>query len=134
MVDEGNVVGDACLRSEILEVSDVFLEAIVHDSIGAFERLLSELGELKTSGCFGIIGEESGLKAGSEFVKCFLRVGDRGVRHPVIPHFGERDSMSLAHFVKCGHDLVGVRGINCRVYGKVGLHGLDPSYGVGGFS
>ena len=134
MVDEGDVVGDTCLRGKVLEVSDVFLEPIIHNAVKAFEGFLSELGELETCGCLGIIGEEGGLKVGSKFIESFLRVGDRGVRHPVIPHFGERDSSSLAHFVKCGHDLVGVRGVNHRVDGKVGLHGLDPSYSVGGFS
>ena len=112
----------------------MFLKTIVHDSIRAFEQFLSELGELETSSCLGIIGEESGLKVGGEFVECLFRVGDGSVHHPVISHFRERDSSSLAHLVKHGHDLVGVRGVNCGVDGKVGLHGLDPSYCVGGFS
>ena len=86
------------------------------------------------SGCFSIVGEESGFEVGCEFVKGFLRVSDRSIRHPVIPHFGERDSAPLAHLVKHGHDLVGVRGVNRGVDGKVGFHGLNSSYCIGGFS
>ena len=108
LVDEGDVVRDACLRSKVLKVGDVFLEAIIHDSIGAFERLLSKLGELETSGCLGIIGEEGGFKVGSEFVEGFFRVGDGSICHFVIPHFRERDSSSPTHLVECGYDLVDV--------------------------
>ena len=45
LVDEGNVISDSCFRSKILEVSDVFLESIVCDFIGAFE-LLGELEQV----------------------------------------------------------------------------------------
>ena len=38
--------------------------------------------------------------------------------------------MSLTHFVERGHDPVCVRGVNRGVDGEVGLHGLDPSYGI----
>ena len=69
LVNEGNIVGDTCLGSEGLEVSDVFLEYIIHDAIRAFERFLGELGELKTDGCFDIIGEKCGFEIGREFVK-----------------------------------------------------------------
>ena len=62
MVDEGDIVGDTCLRSKVLEVGDVFLETIIHDSVGAFEQFLSQFGELKTSGCLGIIGEKGGFE------------------------------------------------------------------------
>ena len=134
MVDEGDIVRDTCLRGQVLEVGDVLLEAIVHDSVGAFERFLGELGEFETSGRFGVKGKESGFKVGGELIKSFLGVSNRVVRHFVIPHLGKRDSASLAHFVKRGHDLVCVRGVNRGVDGKVGLHGLDPSYSIGGFS
>ena len=33
LVNEDDIIGDSCLRSEILEVSDVLLESIVQDSI-----------------------------------------------------------------------------------------------------
>ena len=134
MVDEGDVVGDTCLRSEVLEIGDVFLKSIVYNAIRAFEGFLSELGELETRGCFGIIGEKGRFKVGCKFVEGFLRAGDRSIRHPVIPHLRERDFASLAHLVKHGHDLVRVRGIDCRIDGEVGLHGLNPSYSVRGFS
>ena len=134
MIDEGDIVGDTCFGSKVLEVGDTFLKPIVHNAVRAFEEFLSELGELKTSGCLGIVGEESGLKVGGEFVKGFLRVGNGSIRHPVIPHFREGDSLSLAHLVKRGHDLVGVRGVNRGVDGEVGFHGLNSSYCIGGFS
>ena len=58
LVDEGDVVGDTCFRSKVLEIGDVFLESIVHDAVRAFEQFLSELGELEAGGCLGVIGEE----------------------------------------------------------------------------
>ena len=42
--------------------------------------------------------------------------------------------MSFAHFVESGHDFVNVQSIDRGVDGKIGLHGLDPSYGVSRFS
>ena len=75
------------------------MEAIVDDSIGAFERFLGELGELEACGCLGVVGKESGLEVRRKFVEGFLGVGDGSIRHPVIPHFRERDSSSLAHLV-----------------------------------
>ena len=134
LVDEGDIVRDSCFRSKILEVGNVFLESVIHDPIRAFERLLGELGELKPGSGFGIIGKESGLKVRSKLVEGFFGIGDRAVRHLVIPHFRERDASSLAHFVESGHDLVNIGGINRGVDGEIGLHGLDPSYSVGGFS
>ena len=134
MVNEGDVVGDTCFRSKVLEVGDIFLKTIVHDSIRAFERFLSQFGELKTSSCLSIIGKKGGFKVRCEFVEGFLGVGNGSICHPIIPHFGEKDSTSLAHLIECGHDLVSVRGVNRGIDGKVGLHGLDPSYCVGGFS
>ena len=50
-------------------------------------------------------------------------------------HISEKETpRPLLILLKCGHDLVGVRGVNRRVDGEVGLHGLDPSYGIRGFS
>ena len=120
--------------SKILEVGDIFLESVVHNPIRAFERLLSELGELEPGSGLGIIGEEGGFKVGGKLVEGFLSVGDRGIHHFVIPHFQERDSVSLTHFVESGHDSVSVGGINGGVNGEVGLHGLNPSCSVSGFS
>ena len=134
MVDEGDIVRDTRLRGQVLEVGDILLEAIVHDSVGAFERFLGELGELEARSCLGVVGKEGGFEVRRELVEGFLRVSDGSVRHSVIPHFRERDSSSFAHLVQHGHDLVGVRGVNRGVDGKVGLHGLDPSYCVRGFS
>ena len=134
MVDKGDIVGDASLGGKVLEVGDILLKPIIHNAIRAFEGFLSELGELETCGCLGIIGKEGGLKVGCKLVEGFLGVSDRGIRHPVIPHLRERDSASLTHLVEHGHDFVGVRGVNCRIDRKVGLHGLDSSYCVRGFS
>ena len=74
LVNEGNVVGDTCLGSEVLEVSDVFLESIVHDAIRAFERSLGELGELKVGGCFGIIGKNVDSKLDVNLSEVFLEL------------------------------------------------------------
>ena len=41
LVDESDVVGDACLRGKVLEVSDILLESIIHNSIRAIEQFLS---------------------------------------------------------------------------------------------
>ena len=78
--------------------------------------------------------EESGFKVWSELVEGLFRIGDRGICHLVIPHFRERDSVSLVHFVKSGHNLVNIRSVNRGVDGEVGLHSLDPLYSVSGFS
>ena len=37
LVDEGNVANDSCFRSKILEIGDVLLESVIHDSIRVFE-------------------------------------------------------------------------------------------------
>ena len=37
LVNKGNVIGNSCFRSEVLKVSDIFLESVVHNSIWAFE-------------------------------------------------------------------------------------------------
>ena len=37
LVNEGNIVGDTCFGGEVLEISDVFLESIVHNAIRVFE-------------------------------------------------------------------------------------------------
>ena len=87
LVDESDVVGDACLRGKVLEVSDILLESIVHNSIRAFEQFLSELGELEVSSCFSVIGEKCRLKVGCKFVEGLFRIGDRDIHHLVIPHF-----------------------------------------------
>ena len=81
-------------------------------------------------GYFGIKGVESGFEVQSEFIKGFLRVGDGSISHLVIPGFGIRSSSSSTHFFQGGHDLGGVRGVESRVQGEVGLHGLDPLGGI----
>ena len=87
LVDEGNIVSDFCFRSKILEIGDVLLEPIVHYTVRAFERFLSELGELEASGCLSVIGEKRRLKVGCKFVEGFFSAGDGSICHPVIPHF-----------------------------------------------
>ena len=87
LVDEGDIVGDTCLGGQVLEVSDILLETVVHNAIRAFEQFLSELGELEAGSHLGVVGEERGFKVRRKFVKGFLGVGDRGICHLVIPHF-----------------------------------------------
>ena len=87
LVNEGDVIGDSCLRDKILEVGDVLLESIIHDFVRAFEQFLGKLGELKLCSDFGVIGEKCGFKVGSELVKGFVSIGDRDICHLVIPHF-----------------------------------------------
>ena len=62
MVDEGDIVGDTCLRGQVLEVGNVLLKAIISYSIWAFKGFLGELGELEAHSCFGVVGEEGGFE------------------------------------------------------------------------
>ena len=127
LVNEGNVVGDSSLAGEVLEVSDILLETIVSGSIGGTNGLLDELGKVQA-------GSGSGIEWVERSLKGLLVVRDGGVNHLVIPHFSEGGSSSFIHLVEGRHDLVVVRGVKCGVENKVGLHGLDPSGGIGGFS
>ena len=87
LVDEGNIVRDTCLRGNVLEVGNVLLESIVQDTVRAFERFLSELGELEAGSCLSVIGEKYRFEVGCKFVKGLFGIGDRGIHHLVIPHF-----------------------------------------------
>ena len=77
LVNEGDFVGDPCSGREVLKVGDILLESIISDPISTFERLLSELGEFKTSGSFGIKREEGGVEIFDEFLEGFL-IGSNG--------------------------------------------------------
>ena len=78
----------------------------------------------------GVEGIEGGFNVLSEFIKGFLRVGNGGVSHFIIPCFSIRGSSSSAHFVQGCHDLCGIRGVEGGIQDKVGLHDLDPSGGI----
>ena len=134
LVDEGNVVGDSSLAGEVLEVGDILLETIISGSVGAANGLLDELGKVQAGSGSGIEWVERSLEVLSELLEGLLVVRDGGVDHLVIPHFSEGGSSSFIHLVEGRHDLVIVRGIKCGIEDEVGLHGLDPSGGVGGFS
>ena len=79
LVNEGDFVGNPCSGREVLEVGDILLESIISDPIRTFERLLSKLGELKTSCGFGVEREESGVEFFDEFLKGFLSASDGSV-------------------------------------------------------
>jgi hypothetical protein len=134
LITNSSFVRDLDLGCEILVVSDILLESIIIDSIGAFERLLNQFGKFVSRCGLGVKGEEGGLKVFLEFGKGLL--GGRNVRveHSIVPHVGKGYSSSLAHLVQCCNDLVVVCGVNGRVKDKVGLYGLDPSHGICGFS
>ena len=134
LVNEGKVISDSSLASEVLEVSDILLETIVSGSIRAANGLLDELGKVQAGSGSGIEWVEHSLKVFSKLLEGLLVVRDGGVDHLVVPHFSEGGSSSFTHLVEGCHDLVVVRGIKCGIEDEVGLHGLDPSGGIGGFS
>ena len=79
LVNEGDFVGDPCSGREVLKVGDILLEPVISDSIRAFKRPLSELGEFEMSGSFGIEREEGGVEIFNEFLEGFLGGGNGGV-------------------------------------------------------
>ena len=81
-------------------------------------------------GYLGVEGVEHGFKVLGEFLESFLGVGNGSIRHFIVPGFGVRGSPSAAHFVQSGHDLGSIGGVEGRVQGEVGLHGLDPLGGI----
>jgi hypothetical protein len=78
--------------------------------------------------------EKGGLKVFLEFGKGLLRGRNVRIEHSIVPHVSKGSSSSLAHLVKCCNYLLVVCGVNGRIKDKVGLHGLDPSHGIRGFS
>ena len=74
------------------------------------------------------------MKIVRKLFESFLVIGSGGISHLVIPHLSKEGSTTFIHLVKHNHDLVVVRGIEHAVESKVGLHGLDPSGGIKGFS
>ena len=134
LINEGNVVGDSSLAGEVLEVSDILLKTIISGSVGVVNGFLDELGKIQAGSGSGVEWVECSLKVLSELLKGLLVVRDRGVNHLVIPHFSKGGSSSFTHLVEGSHDLVVVRGVKYGIEDKVGLHGLDPSEGIGGFS
>ena len=134
MVDEGNVISDSSLAGEVLEVGDILLETIVSGSVRVTNGLLDELGKIQAGSGSGVEWVERSLELLSELLKGLLVVRDGGVNHLVIPHFSKGGSSSFTHLVEGSHDLVVVRGVKCGIEDEVGLHGLDPSGGIGGFS
>ena len=69
---------------------------------------------------------KGGLKVFGEFVEGFVRGFDGGVSHFVIPHFSKGGASSFTHLVKDHYNFVVVSRVECRIDGKVGLHGFDP--------
>ena len=134
LVNEGNVVSDSSLAGEVLEVGDILLETIISGFIRAANGFLDELGGVQAGSGSGIEWVECSLEVLSKFLEGLLVVRDGGVDHLVIPHFSERGSSSFTHLVEGRHDLVVIGGVKCGIEDEVGLHGLDPSGGVGGFS
>ena len=126
LVNEGDVISDSGFAGKVLEVSDVLLESIVCDPIGAVDGLLDKFGQIKVGSGFGVEGIKNGFKVFGEFVEGFVRGFDGGVGHLVIPHFSKGGTSSFAHLVKDHHNLVIVSRVECGIDGKVGFHGLDP--------
>ena len=127
MVDEDDVVSDSCFAGEVLEVSNILLESVVCDPIGAANGFLDEFGQIQVGSGFGVKGIKGGFKIFSEFVKDFVRGFDGGVGHFVIPHFSKGGASSFTHLIKGHHNLVIVSRVECGIDGEVGFHGLDPS-------
>ena len=106
------------------------MESVVSDSIRAFERFLSELGELKASGGLGIEREEGGVEVFDEFLKGFLGDRNSGVGQFIIPHLREGYSSSFAHLVECKCDLSFIRVIDGRIDEEVCTDGFHPAHGI----
>ena len=62
-------------------------------------------------GDFGVEGIECHLKVVRKLLESLLVIGNGGVSHFVIPHFGEGGPMTFTHLIECDHDFVIVRGI-----------------------
>ena len=133
LINEGDVVSDACLASEVLEVGDILLEPVIGGSVGAANGFLDELGKVQAGSGSGIKGVECGFEVLGELLEGLLVVGDGGVNHLVVPHLSKGGSSSFTHLVEGRHDPVVVGGIEGGVEDKIGLHGLDPSGGIRGF-
>ena len=56
LVNESDVVSDSCFAGEVLEVSDILLESIVCNSIGAVNGLLDEFGQIQAGSGFDVKG------------------------------------------------------------------------------
>ena len=130
LIDEGDVVSDACLASEVLEVGDILLEPVIGGSIGVANGFLDELGKVQVGSGSGVKRVECGFEVLGELLEGLLVVGDGGVDHFVIPHLSEGGSSSFTHLVEGRHDLVVVGGVEGGIEDEVGLHGLDPSGGI----
>ena len=106
MVNEGDVISDSSFAGEVLEVSDILLEYIVCDPIGASNGLLDEFGQIQPGSDFGVKGIKGGFKVFGEFVEGFVGGFDGRVGHLVIPHFSKGGASSFIHLVKGRHNLI----------------------------
>ena len=97
LVNEGDVVSDSSLASEVLEVGDVLLESIACDPIRVANGLLDEFRQIKVGSSFGVEGIEGGFKVFGEFVEDFVRGFDGGVSHLVVLHFSRGGALSFTH-------------------------------------
>ena len=84
LVNESDIISDSCFAGKVLEVSDILLESIVCDPIGAANGLLDEFRQIQVGSGFGVEGIKGGFKIFGEFVEGFVRGFDGGVGHLVI--------------------------------------------------
>ena len=99
MIDKGGFIQDPGFGSEVLEVSDEFLEAIIEGPVFLSEGLLNEFSKVRASGGFDVKGVEGGFEVFGEFIKGLFFGINGGVGHLVIPHFREVDASTLTHLV-----------------------------------
>ena len=130
MIDEGGFIRDPGIGSEVLEVGDEFLEAIVEGPVFFSEDLLNEFRKVRASSGFDVKGVEGGFEVFSEFIKGLFFGINGGVGHLGIPHFREVNASTLIHLVQSSHDFNFVGGVKFGIYSKVGPHNLDPVYGI----
>ena len=81
-------------------------------------------------GDLSVKGVEGGFEVGDKFVKGFLRGGNGGISHLVIPGFSIGSSSSSTHLVQGGHDFGGIRGVEGGVQNEICLHSFNPSGGI----
>ena len=117
-----------------MKVSDILLESIIGDPIRAFERFLSELGELETSGGFGIERKEDGVEVFSKLLKGFLGGSNSGIGYFIVLHFREGYPSSFAHPVECESGLLFISDIDGHVNEEVCADDFHPAHGIGRFS
>lgn len=74
LVNQGYIINDPSMSREVLEISDIFLEAIFGDSIRAMKGFLSKFTEFVMS----VKGEKGGFEILHKFIKVLSRERTRG--------------------------------------------------------